>query len=340
MVNAYKFVSFVFSRGSSGKTKIIFYEVKKNQTAMSIAQDLEKAGIISDAKLFYWYGRLTSRTEKFKSGDYRFSSKMIPSEVMAVIMSGISFGYPLRVPEGYNMRQIAELIDEFRPGSSVKFLKICKDKKFVATLDFASPPINMEGYLFPNTYLVGRKLAEEEIIRGMYKKYREVFTPELKNRASFMGMSEHQVVTLASIIEKETGASQERPIISSVFHNRLKKRMKLQSDPTVIYAAKDYAGNITRRHLDEKNAYNTYQIRGLPPGPIGNPGKEAIMAALYPAETEYLYFVSRNDGTHEFTTNYDDHRAAVEKYQIDKKAREGKSWRDLNKNHGSAEETH
>lgn len=112
--------------------------------------------------------------------------------------------------------------------------------------------------------------------------------------------------------------------------------MKLQSDPTVIYAVKDYAGNITRRHLDDKNAYNTYHIRGLPPGPIGNPGKEAILAALYPAETEYLYFVSHNDGTHEFTTNYEDHKTAVEKYQLDKRAREGKSWRDLAKPKASA----
>jgi UPF0755 protein len=206
VISAYKLVSFVLSRASSGKTKIVFYEVKKNQTAMSIAQELEKAGIVADARMFYWYGRLTGRTAKFKSGDYRFTSKMRPGEVMNVIMSGISFGYPLRIPEGYSLRQIAELIDEFRPASSAKFLKICRDKKFIATLDFLTPPQTLEGYLFPNTYLIGRKLAEEEIIRNMYKKYREVFTPELRNRASFMGMSEHQVVTLASIIEKETGA--------------------------------------------------------------------------------------------------------------------------------------
>ena len=145
-------------------------------------------------------------------------------------------------------------------------------------------------------------------------------------------MSRHQVVTLASIVEKETGATSERPLISSIFHNRLRKHMRLQSDPTTIYGMWDrYAGKIHKSDLSTFSVYNTYTIPALPVGPIANPGKEAIHAALYPAQSDYLFFVSHNDGTHEFTRSYGEHTRAVGKFQLDPKAREGKSWRDLKK---------
>ncbi|MBI3558668.1 MAG: endolytic transglycosylase MltG, partial [Deltaproteobacteria bacterium] len=242
-----------------------------------------------------------------------------------------SFGLQLVVPEGYNLEQISEVIDELRPGSGARFHKLCVDQKFIATLGFAPAPASLEGYLFPDTYLVGRKMPEEEMIRAMVKKFKGIFTVELEDRAKAIGMTPHEVITLASIIEKETGAKEERPMISSVFHNRLKKHMRLQTDPTVIYGIKNYNGNITRKDLETPTPYNTYTIPALPPGPIASPGREAIMAALYPSETEFLFFVSHNDGTHEFTTTYEDHKKAVTKFQLDPKAREGKSWRDLKK---------
>ena len=150
----------------------------------------------------------------------------------------------------------------------------------------------------------------------MVKRFRSIFTPEFNNQAKKLNLSIHQVVTLASIIEKETGAPFERPIISSVFHNRLRKRMRLESDPTVIYGIKNFDGNITRKHLSEQTPYNTYQIRGLPPGPIANPGLKAIEAALFPEDTNFLYFVSKRDRTHKFSTNIADHNRAVRKYQL------------------------
>lgn len=330
-VATYQFVHFWLGTAQAGAAKMVFYEVKTGVSPRSISQELEKAGVITSSRYFYWYGRLTGKNAKFKAGDYRFSTKMRPNEVMGIIMSGISFGYPLTVPEGYSMYQIAELIENFRPGAGQHFLKLCKDRKFIAELGFNPAPATLEGYLFPDTYLVGRKVPETEIIKTMVRKYRAIFTPELANRARALGMSEHQVVTLASIVEKETGARQERPLIASVFHNRLKKKMKLQSDPTVIYGIENYNGNITRKDLDTYTPYNTYRIKALPPGPISNPGKDAILAALYPAESEYLYFVSHNNGTHEFTSTYDDHRKAVVQFQIDKRAREGRSWRELQK---------
>lgn len=336
----YRFLSFALSIpvGGNGTPKEIFYEVKPHLNAMRIADDLERAGIVTDARLFYWYARLTGKSAKLKAGDYRFTDHMTPGEVAAILMSGISYGMPMTVPEGYNMKQVAEIFNGLRPGEGERFLELCQDPAFIATLGFsAPPPSTLEGYLFPETYLVGRKMPVEEAIRAMVRKYRAVFTPELVQRARELRLTEHQVVTLASIIEKETGFKKDRPLISSVFHNRLKKHMKLQSDPTVIYGMRDFNGKIGRKGLSTPTPYNTYTIPALPPGPIANPGKEAILAALYPPESNYLYFVSHNDGTTEFSATYDQHRKAVAKYQLDPRAREGRSWRDLyKKEHQSA----
>jgi UPF0755 protein len=150
----------------------------------------------------------------------------------------------------------------------------------------------------------------------MVGRFRAVFTPEWERRAAEMGLSAHQAVTLASIIEKETGAPSERPLIASVFHNRLKRGMRLETDPTVIYGVKNFDGNLTRRHLETPTPYNTYMIKGLPPGPIANPGKDSLWAALYPAQSDYLFFVSRNNGTHEFSTHFAEHNRAVQRFQV------------------------
>ena len=319
-----------------GAAKTIFYEVKSHENPQTIARELAAAGIVTNGRFFYWYGRMSGKSRKFKAGDYRFTNRMRPDDVMAIIMSGISYGVQMIVPEGYNMAQISEVIEALRPGSGARFHNLCQNPKFIATLGLVPIPPTLEGYLFPDTYLVGRKTAEEEVIRSMVRKFRGVFTPELEDRAKVIGMNPHEVLTLASIIEKETGAKEERPMISSVFHNRLKKHMRLQTDPTVIYGIKNYNGNITRKDLETPTPYNTYTIPALPPGPIASPGREAILAALYPSETDYLFFVSHNDGTHEFTTNFGDHKKAVTKFQIDPKAREGKSWRDLRKRENAA----
>ena len=153
----------------------------------------------------------------------------------------------------------------------------------------------------------------------MVRRFQEVFTPAWEERARERKMTVHQVVTLASIIEKETGAPAERPVISSVFHNRLQKDMRLASDPTVIYGIKDFNGNLTRKDLTTPTPYNTYKIKGLPPGPIANPGADAIQAALYPADTDFLFFVSKRDGTHHFSKTYPEHEKAVRKYQLRRK---------------------
>lgn len=336
-VTGFRFLSFLAEAPQAGGTepRVVFYEVKGKESPMTIARELEKEGIVTNARLFYWYGRLTGRTKKIKSGDYRLTAAMRPHEVMAIITSGVSYGMPLTVPEGYNMQQVAEALEALKPGSGERFLGLCSDREFISSLGIPGALATLEGYLFPDTYLVGRKTTEEEIIHSMVKKFKATFTPDFEKRAREIGMTEHQVITLASIIEKETGAKEERPMISSVFHNRLKKHMRLQSDPTVVYGIKNYDGNITRKHLETPTPYNTYTIPALPPGPISNPGALAIRAALYPVESKFLYFVSHNDGTHEFTATYEDHKKAVAHFQLDPHAREGKSWRDLSRRQAS-----
>jgi len=173
-----------------------------------------------------------------------------------------------------------------------------------------------EGYLFPDTYYFPKEAGVEKIISTMVERFRAVFVPEWRERAIQLGFTVNQIVTLASIIEKETGTPFERALISSVFHNRLKKKMRLESDPTVIYGIKDFNGNLTRKDLKTVTPYNTYQIRGLPAGPIANPGRASLEAALYPEDTSFIYFVAKKDSTHHFSTNLKDHNRAVRKYQL------------------------
>jgi len=177
----------------------------------------------------------------------------------------------------------------------------------------------LEGYLFPDTYFFPKDVTVEKIISTMVLRFWSIFSPAWKERAKHYGLTVHQVVTLASIIEKETGAAFERPLISSVFHNRLRKKMRLESDPTVIYGIKNFDGNLTRKHLKTRTPYNTYAIRGLPVGPIANPGRASLEAALFPEKTSFIYFVSKKDTTHHFSTNLKEHNRAVRKYQLGRK---------------------
>ena len=178
----------------------------------------------------------------------------------------------------------------------------------------------MEGYLFPATYLFRGLATEEEIVKTMFTVFKDTFTAEMEARAGQLGLTRHELVTLASIIEKEGGPVEEMPMVSAVFHNRLKREMRLQSDPTVIYGLEDFNGDLTREDLRTPGPYNTYRIDGLPPGPIANPGLAAMRAALFPADVGYLYFVSRNDGSHHFSESLREHNAAVRKYQKNRRA--------------------
>jgi len=279
-----------------------------------LAERLQKADIVSNATRFKILARLKGDDKRLKAGEYALTTSMTPLEVIDTLVNGKVLLHRLTIPEGYNISQIAAEVQKTGLVTAEAFTRQAKDPAFVANLGLDGP--TAEGYLFPDTYYFPRGITAKGIIEKMVDSFKAVFTDEWKNRAREIGLSPHDTVTLASIIEKETGDPAERPIIASVFHNRLKKRMRLESDPTVIYGIEDFDGNITRRHLSTPTPYNTYVIRGLPPGPIANPGRAALEAALFPAQTEYLFFVSKKDGTHYFSSNIKDHTRAVRKYQL------------------------
>ncbi len=332
---------FAFTPFKAGTDDSVIVQITKGQGQAQIAQSLAHQGVIKDADAFRWLGRLTRQWPKIKAGEYKVSAAMTPLEVFETLTSGVSVARPLTVREGENMYEIAATLEARGLGERGRFLQLCKDPRFIATLGLAAEgepaPKTLEGYLYPETYHFTRGMPVEDIIRQMTSKFRSVWGAAEEARAKELGMTRHQVVTLASIIEKETGAEEERPMISSVFHNRLRKRMRLQSDPTTVYGIWErYSGNIRRSDLLEVTPYNTYAIPALPVGPISNPGKLAIQAALFPVTSENLYFVSQNDGTHVFSRTLEDHNLAVRKFQMDPKAREGKSWRDLVKKRSAA----
>ena len=279
-----------------------------------ISRQLAAHRLITSAFLFELLARMEKKDRQLKAGEYALSRTMSPEEILDTLCSGKVKRYRITIPEGFTMAEISGHIRTSGLGPRPDFMHLARDAAFCATLDIKAN--QLEGYLFPETYFFEKSATTADIITTMVQRFRLTFPPQWRQRARDLGMSVHQVVTLASIIEKETGAPQERPLISSVFHNRLKKRMRLQSDPTVIYGIADFNGNLTRRDLNTPTPYNTYQIPGLPPGPIANPGRDALEAALYPAHTDYLFFVSKKDHTHHFSNNLKAHNRAVRHYQL------------------------
>lgn len=290
-----------------------FITVCPGQGFDSISEKLHQEGLIKNPLKFKLLALIKRQDKKIKAGEYRLSPSMTPMQLLETMAKGSVFFYKVTIPEGYNLYQIASVISGTGLMTEKDFLATVKNPDFVREKGIDAT--SFEGYLFPDTYHFSKNVTARRAISAMVKQFWSVFTPEWKAQADKLKLSVHEVITLASIIEKETGDISERPLIASVFHNRLKRGMRLQSDPTVIYGIKNFDGNLTRKHLNEHAPYNTYKIKGLPPGPIANPGRESIKAALFPAETRYLYFVSKNDSTHEFSANLRDHNRAVRKYQ-------------------------
>ena len=295
----------------SGETIVT---VDRGQSLKRTAQILETHGLINQNFKFRLLARIKGADKRIQAGEYIIASNLSPGDILDKMVSGKVRLYKFTIPEGSNLKQIAEIIDSAGLADRQEFLQLANDTRFIENMGDGA--VNLEGYLFPDTYFFPKSVAAERIIESMVARLQSEITDDWKQRASEINLTMHEVITLASIIEKETGAAAERPIISSVFHNRLRKKMRLETDPTVIYGIKDFDGNLTRKHLETKTPYNTYRISGLPPGPIASPGRAAIEAALYPEKTSYLFFVSKKDGTHQFSTNLADHNRAIRKYQL------------------------
>jgi len=298
----------------SGKDDVMkLVVVGKGQRFNATLDSLEKAGVIKNSLKFKLFARIKGYDKKIHAGEYALSSVMPPALILDTMLRGKVYLHKITVPEGYNMQQVASVISEAGFGTVETFMKIATDPSFVQGKGIHTG--TLEGYLYPDTYYFPKDESCENIISAMVEKFQSVFTPEWEKRAKELGFSTHEIIILASIIEKETASQDERRVISSVFHNRLKKGMRLETDPTVIYGIKNFNGNITRKNILETTPYNTYKITGLPPGPIAGPGYESIKAALYPAETDYLFFVSKNDGSHIFSADFKEHNRAVRKFQ-------------------------
>ncbi|MEA3470424.1 MAG: endolytic transglycosylase MltG [Thermodesulfobacteriota bacterium] len=297
--------------------RYVTVEIPPGASFYDVTDILRKKGLIRYKEAFYFLALVEKAPERIKAGEYELTSSMSPSDILDKLVEGKVKGYRVPIPEGFTIRQIAARLAANRLADEKRFIDSAHDEGLISSLDIKGESV--EGYLFPDTYVLSRSMGEEKIIRFMVAQLRRKITFEMSERMGEIGLSMREVLTLASIIEKEGGSGEEKPLISAVFHNRLKRGMKLQSDPTVIYDIEDFDGNITKKHLVRKTPYNTYRIRGLPPGPICNPGMDAIVAALYPAPVNYLYFVSKNNGAHQFSSNLSDHNKAVIRYQIKRK---------------------
>ena len=293
------------------------FTVTTGQAFYEVVNRLIQSNIVQQPLKFKILARLKGFDGRIKAGEYELSAAMSPEQILQTMTRGKVRLYKITIPEGYNLWQIAAALEAAGLCTSQEFINTATNPDLVTSMGIKAD--RLEGYLFPETYHFPKNMAPEKIADAMVARFWEIMTPLWQDRAAKIGLSVHEVVTLASIIEKETGAAAERPLISSVFHNRLKRKMRLETDPTVIYGLQEFDGNLTRKHLQTKTPYNTYKIRGLPPGPIASPGKKALEAALYPADTKFLYFVSKKDTTHQFSTNLKDHNRAVRRYQLRRK---------------------
>lgn len=314
-----------------GVNEPIIITIEKGESLTRVANSLAQKGVITLPKVFVKIGQFYGYGKSIKYGEYELLPAITYQGVLEKIVSGDNYKYGVTFVEGDHLYKYASQLEELGLTTKESFFKVVRNKKLIQKWLGEDLP-SFEGYLFPETYHFSKVDGTKTIVKTMVFKFLE----EVKDINFKQGpLSRHEVITLASIVEKETGAPFERPLISSVFHNRLQKRMKLQTDPTIIYGILDKTGkevnNIRKKDILAPTNYNTYVIKGLPPGPIGNPGIESIRAALNPATSKYLFFVSQNDGTHVFTENYKAHSNAVKKYQLNPKMRQGKSWRDLQK---------
>lgn len=301
---------------SNGLSQEIIFEVEKGKGAEAIARGLKEKGVIKKEWPFLIGYQLFYSPESLKAGEYVFSLPLSTKEVLRMLTEGQVYLHPLTIPEGLTGLEISELLDSLSFAKEEDFKGAFSQKEAISSWDEEAQ--NLEGYLFPETYFFPKGTPAKEIVSNMVSQFKDVFQEEWKRRALEMDLSLREVVILASLVEKETSISEEKKLVSAVFHNRLKRRMKLDCDPTIIYVLKQegrFTGRLRYKDLKLDTPYNTYLYPGLPPSPICNPGRASLQAALYPADEDFLYFVSKNDGSHQFSRTFKEHQRAVIIYQ-------------------------
>jgi UPF0755 protein len=300
----------------AGPDEGAFVNIPRGAGPRTIANMLADAGVVRSALPFYLYVRWTGSGRHLQAGEYLFNSPATPPQVLDRIARGDIYFIAVTVPEGLTARETLELVARNGVGSLPEMTALLTRTEWIR--DLAPHARNLEGYLFPETYRFTRAISSEEIVKSMVSQFRTQYEKLTRRFSAAPGWTTHRIVTLASLVEKESGKESERPLVASVFSNRLERGMPLACDPTIIYALKlagRFDGNIRKPDLTMESPYNTYTHPGLPPGPIANPGASSLEAAIHPANTDYLFFVSRNDGTHQFSSDYRTHSLAVSRYQ-------------------------
>jgi UPF0755 protein len=305
---AFEFWLFLKSPGSPS-LEVHQVKIMAGMNAGSVAQLLSAAGIIADSEKFHLLCRLRRADQKLKAGEYAFLPLSTPGQILDQMVAGKAIIQRVTVPEGSTVNDVARILQEKGLASEKEILRLAMDPEFIKSngLEVAS----LEGYLFPETYFFQRTQNEVSLLKAMVGQFWRHLPDGWERRTEELGVSLHETVIMASVVEKEAVVDFERPIIAGVFYNRLHLKMPLQSDPTAVYDVPDFSGRITRSDLRRVSPYNTYQMRGLPRGPICNPGAKSLRAALYPDEGPYLYFVSNHDGTHQFSQTLAEHNQAV-----------------------------
>jgi UPF0755 protein len=294
-----------------------FVEIAPGSSTPTMGRLLADAGVVQHPQIFRVAVSMRGAGRRLQAGEYRFDRAMTPAEVVDKIVRGDVFLRPVTFREGLTIRQMAAVFEEQGLGTRDGFVTAARKASAIEEIDPEAR--DLEGYLFPDTYTLPRRATAEQLVARMVARFEKALTPEVRQRAASRGLTVRQLVTLASLVERETAKPAERPLVAAVYANRLKIGMGLQCDPTVIYAlerAGRFDGNLTRADLQFDSPYNTYRYSGLPPGPIAAPGQASLEAAAQPADVPYLYFVSRNDGSHEFAATLDEHNRNVQRWQV------------------------
>ena len=303
-----------YSNTSIDKKNITFVvDIPTGSSFLKVTEILNQAGLIKSRFFFYNLAIIKNARRSIRAGEYEFNTSLTPSAMIDKLLRGEIKNYRVVIPEDLSLREIAARLDEFKLIDKKDFFELASDEDFLESLNIKADSI--EGYLFPETYFFDRSMSTRQIMKIMVSQFWKEVTPEMLKRTGELKLDIHKLVTFASLIGKESGDDAEKPMISAVFHNRIRKKMRLQSDPTTVYDLEDYNGKVLRSHLRRNSPYNTYIIKGLPPGPIANPGVASLKAVLYPASVNYLYFVSKKDGTHYFSSSLNEHKQAINRYR-------------------------
>ena len=285
-----------------------------------VIEQLKEKELIRYPGFFRHLARYLNVASQIRAGEFELLPHWNTWQLFQHLTSGKSIVHKVTIPEGWNYEVISRRFESRGLGDHAVFMSLFRDPRLIMSTGVPEAE-SLEGFLFPETYFFSKIENERQILEKMISHYRKAFGDGFQQRALELGHSEYEILILASIIEKETGTPVDRPMIASVFHNRLKRRMRLYSDPTVIYGLKEFNGNLTRKDLRTKSPFNTYLSHGLPPTPICSPGRDALHSALYPAEGSYLYFVARGDGSSQFSRSLREHNKAVDHYQKNRKIR-------------------